>query len=165
MTTTRPRRSLRGGSWTTAVAVSVTLGLLSGCTSGSSKTHATDGLASIALKYVAAVFSHSPQNATSLVLPSLRGPFANMMAIISHNKVSSRDISPGAITVTDNNAVVVFTGTICSIAAGSTTSNEGASAAPNSDGCLSNTDPHSSNPAFQVKLQKASDGHWYVYLQ
>jgi hypothetical protein len=121
--------------------------VLAGCGTRAAAPAAPSGASpgDVALGYVNALFRKDFTSAKSLVAPSDRGAFSDLVAALGAGALSSRDLRVGHTTVTGAAATSVLLGTLCS-----------------GGNCMTNTDSSSANPVFAVQLSEGSDGRWMV---
>ncbi|MGF1432460.1 hypothetical protein, partial [Kitasatospora sp. LaBMicrA B282] len=134
----------------------------------------------VALQYSREVFAGQFDQAAQLVRLQDRATLKVLSFSLGPGSVKAENLAVGSTRVDGNTAVAVLTGTLCSNgqnepAAGAGQSSAAASAAPSqaaasaaapsdapSDACDSNTDPGSTDPAFQVALVRTAGGPWSV---
>jgi hypothetical protein len=140
---------------------------------------------SVAIAYVTALFEGNVNKANSFVSPVYRNILPVVNAGQSPAVGQTRNIAVGSSTVNGDSAFVVLTGTLCgprpqaaqpSAASPATNADSGGTPSPGPPApappapsqhmarrCFTNTDPHSSNPAFRVELVRSQDGgNWFV---
>jgi hypothetical protein len=122
-----------------------------------------------AVAYVTALFSGDVDRAAEFILPGDQNLFRYIADGVTSNSTRSENIKAAAVTVVGEKATVILTGTLCTTPSLSPTpmpSNSPSTQSPtiSSDNaqCVSNTDPHTTNPIFQVMLKSGDAGHWYV---
>ncbi len=164
------------------LALVVALAALVACSRGSSGQDPTlsSSPGEIAVAYVNALAAGNYDRAIAFVTPAER----NVLEVIAAGNPptgTANNIAVGSETVTDDSAVVILTGTLCSVAGaksvGSTGSGGVASSSPSTDAgvqsggsthekndrCIANQDPSSADPAFRVFLERVpSTGRWFV---
>jgi hypothetical protein len=113
----------------------------------------------VALRYSQALFAGDFAAAARYVTPASRNTLLALTDGLSGTSLTSRDLAVGSVSISGSSAVAVLTGTICSSRSMAPLSSSGPSA---HDQCLTNTDPHSASPAFQVELSRGPDGQWVV---
>ncbi len=119
----------------------------------------------VASEYVKDIFSAHLAAASALILSSQRTQIIRVLALNSGSKsVASYQIRAGSWNITGDTSRVELIGTVCST--GSRTKSlkiSGNNSTHSNSDCFTNTNPHSSNPAFRVNLKKVGDT-WYVYF-
>lgn len=110
----------------------------------------------IALRYVKATFSENPSSARSLVEPASQDAYKIVELGIGQQQLTSRDLQVGSTKIDGDRATVVMMGTLCRSAPTQST--------PAAD-CITNQDPRSGNPIFQVFLTRQQDQSWLVSLR
>jgi hypothetical protein len=143
------RRSGRLGRTVSLVAVLAVL--VASCGSASQTSAARTSAGQVALAFARDLFSGRLNQAASLVLPGEGSGFNVLATIIKHNVTRQTSLAIGSITMKGSTADVELTGTICS---GPT---------EQALNCVTNSDPHSAQPAFREWVQR-NGTRWYIYF-
>jgi hypothetical protein len=126
---------------------------------------------SAAVGYVTALYSGDPNAAAKFIPPAQQSLFRYIAKGLTKTSVRAEHIKAISVTVAGSNATVVLTGTLCATNAsmGSSSSSSGSSpiasagpSAPGKLGCITNTDPQTTNPLFRISLTKTSANMWYI---
>ena len=155
-----PMNHSRWMSLTTHSAAAIALAAATAaCGAASARTATAPAVpGAVAVSYTADLFTHRLAAATALVLPASRSEFRVLADLVATRPPGSvRRLAAGSVSITGDTAVVTLTGTICE-------GSSGGSPSAGTPRCLAETNPHTSNPGFQVKLTKAANGEWYVYF-
>jgi len=131
--------------------VAVLAGLVTSCGSTPQSFAARAPAGQVALAFARDLFSGRLDQAASLVLPGEASGFNVMVALIKRNVTQQRGLAVGSITMKGTTAEVELTGTICS---GPT---------KQALNCVTNSDPHSDQPAFREWVQQNGE-RWYIYF-
>jgi hypothetical protein len=128
--------------------------VLASCSNSMSTDSKSPGL--IALTYLGDVIDGHTVQAEKLVSPSQRATFRLVAAQIKPGSVKASDLKVGSVRKVGSKAYVILTGRLC---------NANATGVQGSEYCVSNSNPRSKNPAFEVKLSRSSSGAYYVIFQ
>jgi hypothetical protein len=113
----------------------------------------------VALAYTITLGNGDVAGALELVSPIYREQLTTVFKAAGPSRVEMHDMAVGSVSEADGNALVILTGSLCSISPPATGANDATSG---SMPCVSNSDPHTTNPAFHVRLVRNSDSKWEI---
>lgn len=136
--------------------------ILASCSSNNSSAIGQRGKSPgwVALTYVKDLYSGKFSNAERLVTPSQRNIFQLAVLGIKPHSVSSYNLKIGSVSFVKTTASVILTGRLCS-----TGNTRSLSEVPSGKHCISNSNPHSNDPAFDVRLSSSLNGTFAVTFQ
>jgi hypothetical protein len=149
---TRDRNALIGALSGLAVVLVAACGSGGSGSDGAPMTADEAAAGRVALAYASALSSGASKSARRYVASRYRGAFDRLQKAIQGKAATSHGLAVGSVQISGRTATATLTGTFC----------QGTPADKSADQCVTNHDPHTSNPIFLVHLLHEHERSWRV---